>query len=277
MVRCYSGQTYSNGGPRSHTTCKIHPLDSVRLTLDCDAGTLSLEVNGVGQGIVFSNVPREVHPAVCFYGIAKSVRVVELKRIYGDSDSDASDSEGESGEEEEKKFPSHVSEITPPSLVDHAAIPSKQVHTCVDQGESSVGSGEACLDHERVEPSSCGKERRRKLARCENQAIASTIRAATVDSPSTGILASLANFAQWYVPRDRESAEDYAFEHDANAKATADAARTDRMFPRATGKSLPGDEHYSLGVPTRSAYRPAVLCARSIPHFNVPVDSASPR
>ncbi|CAM9421469.1 unnamed protein product, partial [Sphacelaria rigidula] len=81
MVRCYSGETYSNGGRRNIMTCKIHPLDSIRLTLNCEAGTLSLEVNGVDQGVVFSNVPRDVHPAVCFYGVTKSVRLVELKRI----------------------------------------------------------------------------------------------------------------------------------------------------------------------------------------------------
>lgn len=219
MVRCYSGETYSNGGRRNHMTCKIHPLDSVRLTLNCDAGTLSLDVNGVDQGVVFSNVPPDVHPAVCFYGIAKSVRLVELKRIYGDSDSDSSDSEDES---EAEGMP------MPPVDEEHEAVPmlqhienklamvaavdqdtsSKQVDESGDSVERAGGRSDGYVDAEQMPLETHSRTRRRRAARREEEALGSRIRAATAESPSTGLLASLANFAQWYVPRDQDNEED---------------------------------------------------------------------
>lgn len=184
MVRCYSGETYSNGGRRNHITCKIHPLDSVRLTLNCEAGTLSLDVNGADQGVVFSNIPPDVHPAVCFYGITKSVRLLELKRVYGDSGSDASESEDESDGDEDPAGARKVEETVPPSLPDAEDVPT-------DAGVVRRDTSGSC-----------------KTARREQEyALAATIEATTAESPSTGLLACLANFAQWYVPRGQDDAD----------------------------------------------------------------------
>lgn len=211
MVRCYSGETYSNGGRRNRITRKIHPLDSVRLTLNCDAGTLSLDVNGVDQGVVFSNVPPDVHPAVCFYGIAKSVRLVELKRIYGDSDSDVSDSDGESDAESEPAPTEGASETVSPLRralrpTTAMALTGDVAETCEVDASSDPNQGSRarsgpCTDTEKVSRGSPKKSSTRRAARREEEAVASTIRAAATDVPSTGLLAGLANFAQWYVPR----------------------------------------------------------------------------
>ncbi|CAN0048526.1 unnamed protein product, partial [Ectocarpus sp. 8 AP-2014] len=133
MVRCYSGETYSNGGRRNRVTRKIHPLDSVRLTLNCECGTLSLEVNGVDQGVVFSNVPPEVHPAVCFYGVAKSVRLVELKRIFGEGDDDVSDSDDESDAE--------ATPVQTPPAAQHEHQPSAEA--LADTGDGGDGDASA--------------------------------------------------------------------------------------------------------------------------------------
>ena len=218
-------------------TRKIHPQDSVRLTLNCEAGTLSLDVNGVDQGVVFSNVPPEVHPAVCFYGCAKSVRLVELKRIYSDSDGDTSDSEDESDEEggegatcrggEEKQAPplsqrplqqqqqqqqQQEQEQQHPEERRQAPVVSAEDSNNSDQVGTSVSPG--------VEPrgnagdrSNAGKHarrshsnlRRRKSGR--EEAVSSFIRGVCASSPSRGLLASLANLAQWYVPRCEEDTE----------------------------------------------------------------------
>lgn len=210
MVRCYSGETYSNGGRRNRITRKIHPLDSVRLTLNCDAGTLSLDVNGVDQGVIFSNVPPDVHPAVCFYGIAKSVRLVELKRIYGDSDSDVSDSDGESDAESEPAPAEGAGETVSP--LQRALRPTTAMALTGDVAESSeVDASSGPNKGSRARSGSCTdtevsrglpkKASTRRAARREEEAVASTIRAAATDAPSAGLLAGLANFAQWYVPR----------------------------------------------------------------------------
>lgn len=211
MVRCYSGETYSNGGRRNVMTCKIHPLDSIRLTLNCEAGTLSLEVNGVDQGVVFSNVPRDVHPAVCFYGVTKSVRLVELKRIDGDSDSDMSDGDEDSDSCEVSEQPLHQ--------VDEAAGSEEQAAQHLMNSPVPERSRDGTL----AGPSpSCGesvmtgagsrkanevlhsRRHRKRAARGEDDAVAEAIRATTASSQSTGLLAGLSNFAQWYVPRNRE-------------------------------------------------------------------------
>ena len=213
MVRCYSGETYSNGGRRNRITRKIHPLDSVRLTLNCEAGTLSLDVNGMDQGVIFSNVPPDVHPAVCFYGVAKSVRLVELKRIYGDSDGDASDSESDSDAESAAAQSEETDQTGPP--LEGMLPPTTTASGGEDAVEPDVGvpggpsqaspsrSG-SCVDLSKQSLEPPDKASKRRAGRREEEAIASTIRAAAADTPSSGLLASLANFAQWYVPRGQE-------------------------------------------------------------------------
>lgn len=214
MVRCYSGETYSNGGRRNRITRKIHPLDSVRLTLSCEAGTLSLDVNGIDQGVIFSNVPPDVHPAVCFYGVAKSVRLVELKRIYGDSDSDASDSEGESDAESMVAPPEETGQAAPPldgmlssttmaSAGEDPAEPSEVGASAGPNQASPLRSG-ACIDPGEGSQDAQDKSSKWRAGRREEAAVASTIRAAAAETPSSGLLASLANFAQWYVPRGQD-------------------------------------------------------------------------
>lgn len=220
MVRCYSGETYSNGGRRNRITRKIHPLDSVRLTLNCEAGTLSLDVNGIDQGVIFSNVPPDVHPAVCFYGVAKSVRLVELKRIYGDSDSDASDSEGESDAEstvgqteETSQTGPPLEDVLPPTTMasgeEDPAEPS-QVGASAGPSQASPSRSGECIDQGRGSQEPLDKSSTRRAGRREEETIASTIHAAAADTPSSGLLASLANFAQWYVPRSQEGDQDGA-------------------------------------------------------------------
>lgn len=226
-------------------TCKIHPLDSVHLTLNCEAGTLSLDVNGVDQGIVFSNVPPDVHPAVSFYGITKSVRLVELKRMYGESDSDTSDSEDESDVEDT------------PGLSDEVETPVSPLQRLAQQTAASTAASNAASNTEGQEPTpvdSCvdfargdaerdrtrtsggklrkgseGKASRRKAAQLEEQAIASNIRASTVESPSTGLLASLANFAQWYVPHGEHCPEGVPQHGVAEQRAEAEELEEERM------------------------------------------------
>lgn len=207
MVRCYSGETYSNGGRRNRITRKIHPLDSVRLTLNCEAGTLSLDVNGTDQGVIFSNVPPDVHPAVCFYGVAKSVRLVELKRIYGDSYSDASDSEGESDAESFAAQNEETGQPVPPTTMasggQDPAGPGELSATAGPNQASPSNSG-TCIDSGEGSHEPPDKSSTRGAGRREEEAIASAIRAAAAGTPSSGLLASLANFAQWYVPRGQE-------------------------------------------------------------------------
>lgn len=221
MVRCYSGETYSNGGRRNRITRKIHPLDSVRLTLNCEAGTLSLDVNGIDQGVIFSNVPPDVHPAVCFYGVAKSVRLVELKRIYGDSDSDASDSEGESDAESTAAQSEGTGQtglplegVLAPTTMASGEDPAKpsEVGASASPSQASPSrSGEgACIDPVKESQEPPGGSSKRRVGRREDEAIASTIHAAAADTPSSGLLASLANFAQWYVPRGQEGEQNGA-------------------------------------------------------------------
>lgn len=192
-------------------TCKIHPLDSIRLTLNCEAGTLSLEVNGVDQGVVFSNVPRDVHPAVCFYGVTKSVRLVELKRIDGDSDSDMSDNDEDSDSCEISERPLHqaneatgLEEQTAQHL-NNSRVPERGRDGTL--AGPSLSCGEFAMTgagNRKADESLRSRRDRRRAARGEDDAVAEAIRASTASSQSTGLLAGLSNFAQWYVPRDRE-------------------------------------------------------------------------
>lgn len=204
MVRCYSGETYSNGGRRNLMTCKIHPLDSVRLTLNCEAGTLALEVNGVDQGIVFSNIPRDVYPAVCFYGVTKSVRLVELRRTDSELDSDMSDEDdGNPGDME-----GGASEEGTPLA---SAVPGTQSvvqeETKLDSTHASNfdASQDTSFGDDRNE-GSVGHELRetplREVAR--ERTLSVDFPGYTEEYPSAGLLASLANLAQWYIPRDQD-------------------------------------------------------------------------
>lgn len=239
MVRCYSGETYSNGGRRNRVTRKIHPLDSVRLTLDCACGTLSLEVNGVDQGVVFSNVPPEVHPAVCFYGVAKSVRLVELKRIFGDCDDDVSDSDDESDAE--------ATPVQTPPVAQHEHEPSAETLADTGDGDASASppeagraKKEACVAADGVSPGSPDKASRQRAARCEAEEVESTIRAATAAAPSAGLLASLANFAQWYVPHDQEGDPLGLAEHGPGRNGVGRSSMTPAPGADHRGQRFPG-------------------------------------
>ncbi|CAM9107710.1 unnamed protein product, partial [Ectocarpus fasciculatus] len=256
MVRCYSGETYSNGGRRNRVTRKIHPLDSVRLTLNCECGTLSLEVNGVDQGVVFSNVPPEVHPAVCFYGVAKSVRLVELKRIFGDCDGDVSDSDDESDAE--------MTPVQTPPVAQHEHQPRADSLADTGDGDASASPAEAvsakkqaCVGADSVSPESPDKASRQKAARREAEEVASTIRAATAAAPSAGLLASLANFAQWYVPHDQEGDQLGPAEHGSGRDGVGRSSMTPapgsdpvaQRFPAAPAPSTGGWGVVRSGVP----------------------------
>lgn len=226
-------------------TRKIHPLDSVRLTLNCEAGTLSLDVNGVDQGIVFSNVPAEVHPAVCFYGSAKSVRLVELKRIYSESDGDTSDSEDESDEEDTTCHGDEEKEAAPLSqrpsqqqqpeeqpqtraAAEVDSSNSNHVGASVSPAVEPRGNARARDGADKLARGSRGNLSHRRSARREEEAVSSFIRAASASSPSRGLLASLANLAQWYVPRGEEDIE--REEHGATEqRSDAEEGEGDRM------------------------------------------------
>jgi hypothetical protein len=94
QVRCYSGETYCCGRKQQLTVPPLHSGDVARFTLDCTAATLSLAVNSADQGVLFSDVPPKVHPAVLFYGSHKSVRLLHLKRLDAPTDSAADSSSG---------------------------------------------------------------------------------------------------------------------------------------------------------------------------------------
>lgn len=198
------------------------------MTLNCEGGTLSLEVNGVDQGVVFSNIPRDVHPAVCFYGITKSVRLVELKRVYGDSDSDVSESGDETDDD--------TSEDAHEGSIPHDdGSDAKHLSLARQENATSVASN---LDGECDADEKVNSLRRRKAARrAEEERINAAILAATAESPSAGLLASLANFAQWYVPRTESELEVIAG-HNAMEQRAGFGARGDKrnaMMPPDTG------------------------------------------
>lgn len=237
MVRCYSGETYSNGGRRNRITRKIHPLDSVHLTLNCEAGTLSLDVNGIDQGVIFSNVPPDVHPAVCFYGVAKSVRLVGLKRIYGDADIDASDSEAESDAESTAAQTEGTGQTVPPldgvlsptTIASGGKVPAQpsEVDASASPDQASCSRSGSCIDPCRGSQEPPDTSSKRRARRREEETIASAIRAAAADTPSSGLLASLANLAQWYVPRGQEGDENGTTDHQSDL----DEANSCRMTP----------------------------------------------
>lgn len=240
MVRCFSGETYSNGGRRKLITCKIHPLDAIRLTLNCEAGALSLEVNGVDQGVVFSNIPRDVHPAVCFYGVTKSVRLVELKRTYGDSDGDTSDSDDEGDTDRTKQQQAVETKQTTPN--ETPTEPDSRTTGAIEgkrpdaRRRSVPGDGTmsndvraaTAVDDPKPPNHLQTRKSQRKAVRLEEEAVASAIHASMAVSPSAGLLASLADLAQWYVPQNEDDSE---VEQQGAAEKGADGARMERDRP----------------------------------------------
>ncbi|CAM9104396.1 unnamed protein product [Discosporangium mesarthrocarpum] len=191
MVRCFSGETYCMGTCQSTTTCKIHPGDCVRFTLDCDAGTLALEVNGVDQGVVFNNVPAHVHPAVNFYGSDRSVRLVYLKQINHEVD---------------RKVDSDARESTPILEKEQGG---EQEETQEQKQEKEKGKGkedEARNEGLKAQGASCGMGREQsklsnlKLRHVEEEALLEAVRTTSLASPSAALLSSLALLAQQYIP-----------------------------------------------------------------------------
>jgi hypothetical protein len=58
---------------------QVHPGDIVRVEYDTVAGTLSFAVNGVSQGVCFSDLKgMELFPAVAFYSSSRSATVLSL-------------------------------------------------------------------------------------------------------------------------------------------------------------------------------------------------------
>lgn len=186
------------------------------------------------QGVVFSNVPSDVHPAVCFYGLTKTVRLVELKRIDGESDSEVSDSDDESDVCGTTQHAEQVHEPLPLKnpAGHHFYTPGawERGHAGKNQAVTRVGPASTsgiptmtgvegrkqlkCLQTRRV---------RRTAARREND-MAAAIQASVASSQSAGLLASLANFAQWHVPRNQ--GEPSREEQDTTEKQ-ADGARAE--------------------------------------------------
>ncbi|CAN0459254.1 unnamed protein product [Discosporangium mesarthrocarpum] len=92
MYRLYNGGLYNRGhgaGAVGGNSAPIsrergHPGDVFRVTLDCEAGTLSYVINGErDQGVCFTGISGEVFPAVSFYGANRSVRLLSVERARG--------------------------------------------------------------------------------------------------------------------------------------------------------------------------------------------------
>lgn len=259
MVRCYSGETYSNGGRRNLMTCKIHPLDTVRFTLNCETGTLALEVNGVDQGVVFSNVPRDVHPAVCFYGVTKSVRLVELKRTDGHLDSDTSDGENDSSsgdtpivvpnpEAEGRSSNTSRPQSVEADLVGREGADPANFDEHTDSAFHDDGSSMEPQKMHMVREELQTRTARRKANREEEKRIAEAIHAAVDVSPSAGLLASLANLAQWYVPRHQEVCD----EDERVTDKRVDGVDTEPEWPTWMAGGLWSTEYGLFGTVRRS-------------------------
>ena len=79
MIRCYNGRCYQ-GGTATRTIEKIHPNDTVRFELDCEAGEISCWVNGNEQGVVFKGLQgKTVFPAACTYSENRGVKITKLE------------------------------------------------------------------------------------------------------------------------------------------------------------------------------------------------------
>lgn len=83
LVRCYNGELYHGGTTDRRTVSQIHPNDICKFTYNADALTLSLCVNDVDQGVIFDRIPRNVSPAVSFYGADRAVRLLSMRRKGG--------------------------------------------------------------------------------------------------------------------------------------------------------------------------------------------------
>lgn len=59
---------------------KVKKGDTIRCDLDMDAGTMSVTVAGVDQGVCFTGMAgMEIWPAVQFYSSGRSVRLLKLE------------------------------------------------------------------------------------------------------------------------------------------------------------------------------------------------------
>lgn len=82
-IRCYSGETFH--------TCKltgrnvfpnIHEGDVCRFTFEVEKMTVSLCVNEVDRGVIFSNVPPGISPLAYFYsGKNKKIKLLSMKHV----------------------------------------------------------------------------------------------------------------------------------------------------------------------------------------------------
>jgi hypothetical protein len=58
---------------------QIHPSDTIRFEYDADAGTLVVFVNGVSQGVCFSDLGgAELFPAIGFYSSDRTASIVSI-------------------------------------------------------------------------------------------------------------------------------------------------------------------------------------------------------
>jgi len=79
MYRSYNGQIYQRGVSGSRFA-KVHPGDVVRFELDMDVGNCRAFVNGVDQGVVYTDLlGLEVFPAVCFYSSGRTISLVKVE------------------------------------------------------------------------------------------------------------------------------------------------------------------------------------------------------
>lgn len=79
MIRGYNGRVTS-GGQVGRTVDKFHPGDTLRFELDCEAGEVTLAINGADQGVVFRGLAgRTVFPAACTYSDGRAVRFTKLE------------------------------------------------------------------------------------------------------------------------------------------------------------------------------------------------------
>lgn len=81
IVRAYNGQCYARGSSTGRTVSKIHKGQTVIITVDIDAKTISYNINGSDQGVVFSDiVGEEFFPLVAFYGSGRSATIKRYER-----------------------------------------------------------------------------------------------------------------------------------------------------------------------------------------------------
>ena len=91
--RCYNGELYAQGEKIPISTSRVHPGDTVTLTLHARLGTLALKINNKDYGVIFTNLPLSLHFCVLFYNSQppqRSVRLLSCTRIDDHSSSTAS-------------------------------------------------------------------------------------------------------------------------------------------------------------------------------------------